>query len=209
MESGCIDPYFLDLGTSWKLVVSFRPLLLYPRGTSPWYPLDRRLGEPQSPSGRHGEEKILDATGTRTPTPRSSSPYAVAIPTALPRLTVTGIVLPFYIPKIKIISKFVTNSVWMQRPTTLGQSVKTFLNNLDWYLHVHFLATSSPLGVPKLSIRSRSPAQTTAMFGPRTHALAHLFCEHDVTHMHVAVCVSGSLAFTKAMKHFIGAISCI
>jgi hypothetical protein len=52
-------------------------------------------------------------------------------------------------------------------------------------------------------------AQTPAMFGPGTHALTHLFCEHDVTHMHVAVCVSGSLAFTKAMKHFIGAVSCI
>jgi hypothetical protein len=32
------------------------------------------LGGPQSRSGRFGEEKILDPTGTRTPTPRSSSP---------------------------------------------------------------------------------------------------------------------------------------
>jgi hypothetical protein len=32
------------------------PLSLYPQGKSPWYPLDRRLGEPQSRSGR-GEEK--------------------------------------------------------------------------------------------------------------------------------------------------------
>jgi hypothetical protein len=30
---------------------------------------DRRLGGPQSRSGRRGEEKILDPTGTRTPTP--------------------------------------------------------------------------------------------------------------------------------------------
>jgi hypothetical protein len=29
--------------------------------------LDRRLGGPQSQSGRLGEEKILDPTGTRTP----------------------------------------------------------------------------------------------------------------------------------------------
>jgi hypothetical protein len=41
---------------------------------SPWYPLDRRLSVPQSRSGRRGEEKILDLTGTRTPTPLSSSP---------------------------------------------------------------------------------------------------------------------------------------
>jgi hypothetical protein len=28
-----------------------------PQGKSPWYPLDRRLGGPQSRSGRGGEEK--------------------------------------------------------------------------------------------------------------------------------------------------------
>jgi hypothetical protein len=30
---------------------------LYPQGKSPWYPLDRTLGEPQSRSWRGGEEK--------------------------------------------------------------------------------------------------------------------------------------------------------
>jgi hypothetical protein len=69
MGSGCIDPHFRDLGPSWRWVVSFTPRPLYPR-----YPLDRRLGGPQSQSGRSGEEKILDPIGTRTPTPRSSSP---------------------------------------------------------------------------------------------------------------------------------------
>jgi hypothetical protein len=34
-------------------------------------------------------EKILDPTGTRTSASRSSSPYLVAIPTALSRLTRT------------------------------------------------------------------------------------------------------------------------
>jgi hypothetical protein len=62
-------------------VVSFTPRPLYPRNL-----LDRRLGGPQSRSGRHGEEKILDPTGTRTPTPRSSRPLPVAIPTELSRL---------------------------------------------------------------------------------------------------------------------------
>jgi hypothetical protein len=52
-------------------VLSFTPRPLYPR-----YPLDRRLGGPQSPYGRRGEEKILDPTGSRTPTPRPSSPVA-------------------------------------------------------------------------------------------------------------------------------------
>jgi hypothetical protein len=38
-------------------VVSFTPPPLYPQGNSPWYPLDRRLGGPQSRSGRRSEEK--------------------------------------------------------------------------------------------------------------------------------------------------------
>jgi hypothetical protein len=38
-------------------VVSFTPRPLYPRGKSPRYPLDRRLGGPQSRSGRGGEKK--------------------------------------------------------------------------------------------------------------------------------------------------------
>jgi hypothetical protein len=43
--------------------------LLYPKGNSPWYPLDRRLGGPQSQSGRGGEEKNsqpLPVLGTPT-----------------------------------------------------------------------------------------------------------------------------------------------
>jgi hypothetical protein len=47
-RSGGIDPRTLDLGTRWRLVVSFMPLPLYPWGKSLWYLLDRRLGEPQS-----------------------------------------------------------------------------------------------------------------------------------------------------------------
>jgi hypothetical protein len=30
--------------------------VLYPQGKSPWYPLDRRLGGPQSQPGHSGEE---------------------------------------------------------------------------------------------------------------------------------------------------------
>jgi hypothetical protein len=47
------------------------------------YLLDRRLGGPQSRSGRYGEVKILDPTGTRTPTcrpARSQSLYRVSYP---------------------------------------------------------------------------------------------------------------------------------
>jgi hypothetical protein len=55
--SGGIAPRILDLGTRWRWVVIFIPRPLYPQGNSPWYPLDRRLGGPQSRSGRGGEEK--------------------------------------------------------------------------------------------------------------------------------------------------------
>jgi hypothetical protein len=84
--TGCIDPRILALGTCWRWVVSFTPRPHYPGEGDP-YILDRRLGEPKSQSGPRGEVKILVLlTGTRTPTPRSSSPYPVAIPTALSRV---------------------------------------------------------------------------------------------------------------------------
>jgi hypothetical protein len=40
-----------------------------PLGNSPWYPLERRLGGPQSWSGQLAEKKILHPTGTQTLTP--------------------------------------------------------------------------------------------------------------------------------------------
>jgi hypothetical protein len=41
-------------GGEWS---ASRPRPLYLQGKSPWYSLDRRLGGPQSRSGRGGEEK--------------------------------------------------------------------------------------------------------------------------------------------------------
>jgi hypothetical protein len=57
-------------------VVSFTARPIYPRAKSPRYPLERRLGGPKKLSGRRGEEKVLDPTGTRIPTPRSSTPLS-------------------------------------------------------------------------------------------------------------------------------------
>jgi hypothetical protein len=81
---GGVDAYihiFLTsalVGGEWS---ASRPGRFTPRGKSPRYPLDRKLDGPQSRSGRHGEVKILDPTGTRTPTPRSASRYTdCAIP---------------------------------------------------------------------------------------------------------------------------------
>jgi hypothetical protein len=47
----------------------------------PPYPLDKRLGGPQNPSGGYGEVNILDLTGIRISTP-------VTVPTALLQLTI-------------------------------------------------------------------------------------------------------------------------
>jgi hypothetical protein len=44
------------------------------QGKSPWYPLDMRLGGPQSRSERGGEERYLAAAGTRTPDHTARSP---------------------------------------------------------------------------------------------------------------------------------------
>jgi hypothetical protein len=49
----------LKLGIRWMTVVSFTPQSLYSRGNSPGYPLYRKMGKPQSWSGRCGEDKIL------------------------------------------------------------------------------------------------------------------------------------------------------
>jgi hypothetical protein len=70
--SGCTGRHFLCFGTSWRWVVSFKPLPFSPRRKSPRFPLGRRLGGPQSRCGRYGQMKILYSTGTRTPTALSS-----------------------------------------------------------------------------------------------------------------------------------------
>jgi hypothetical protein len=61
--------------------------------------LDRRLGGPQSRSGRRGEEKILVPTSTRTPTSLVVQP--VAIPTTLSRLLVLYLWTTDYWKKLK------------------------------------------------------------------------------------------------------------
>jgi hypothetical protein len=79
--SGGIALRIFYLGTTWKWVVSFTHWPLYPQEKSPWYPPDRRLGGPQSRSGRSGEKFPAHA---ETPTPyhpaRSPALYHWAIP---------------------------------------------------------------------------------------------------------------------------------
>jgi hypothetical protein len=50
---------FLEVGTSWRWVVSFTPRPLYHGGKYPQYPLGRRLCGTQNRSGFWGQEKNL------------------------------------------------------------------------------------------------------------------------------------------------------
>jgi hypothetical protein len=50
-----------------------------PLGKSPRYPLDRRLGGPQSRSGRRGEEKILGLNVKKSPKKLSELSYCVCV----------------------------------------------------------------------------------------------------------------------------------
>jgi hypothetical protein len=57
-----------------------------PPGTGFRFTLNRMQGGHQRRSGLRGEEKILVPTGIQTPTPRSSSPQPVVMPTVLSHL---------------------------------------------------------------------------------------------------------------------------
>jgi hypothetical protein len=81
----CIDPRFLDLDTSGQWSASL-PGRFNPGERAADIHCTRGWVGPQSRFERRGQEKILDPTETRTPTPEPSSPYPVAIPTALSRL---------------------------------------------------------------------------------------------------------------------------
>jgi hypothetical protein len=53
---------------------------LYPRGKSPWYPVDRRMGGPQSRSGHGGDEE--KSCHCPRPPPGSETQEKYAIPEA-------------------------------------------------------------------------------------------------------------------------------
>jgi hypothetical protein len=89
---------FFDLSTRCRWVVSFTLRLLYSQGKSPWNPLDRRLGEPQSRSGCGGEEKNSQPlTGTEP-----KNPARPACSLALYRLNYYGA----YVCRLRVTNMF-------------------------------------------------------------------------------------------------------
>jgi len=81
--SGGTATITLKLGTTWKWLVTLTPRQLYPRGKSPWYPLNRRLSGPQSQSGRFGGKKnilFLPEFETRIVHPRDLQAKLLLLP---------------------------------------------------------------------------------------------------------------------------------
>jgi hypothetical protein len=62
MESGCIDPRFLDLGTSWRR--SYSRLGRFTPDKEPPILIGYELSVPQSLSGRYKEEKFITLRGS-------------------------------------------------------------------------------------------------------------------------------------------------
>jgi hypothetical protein len=77
--TGYIDHVFFIwalVGDEWSVS---RPCHFTSRDSVSPYPLDRRMGAPQSPSGQYVKVKIVVSAGTRNPTVRSSSRWPVVI----------------------------------------------------------------------------------------------------------------------------------
>jgi hypothetical protein len=121
--SGFIDPHFLDLGTT-SLSGQLHVSAALPPGKLSWYWLDRRLDGPQNRSGHCGEKKILDPTGSRTPTPLSSSSQPVAISTALSGIKITVCIQIWIFANVWIYEcatyiEFIHNVTWFPRAGTV------------------------------------------------------------------------------------------
>jgi hypothetical protein len=131
MGSGCVD----DLGTSWRWVVSFTPLPPYPPGKSPRYPFYRRLGGPQSRSGRYGEVNIFDPTGTRNSRPpgrpaRSQSLYRLGYPGSRIMLKLISVQFKYSVPshrKVKILEQTLFRFSIKQFPFSIGYVTVVFI----------------------------------------------------------------------------------
>jgi hypothetical protein len=122
--SGCIDPHFLELGTSWRWVVNFTPRPLYPRERAPgarwiegWVDLRASLDDLEK----------RNPTGTQTQIRRPSSLWLVAIPTTLSRLMIWN----QYLRILKSVFLYVSKSLWTSTIITINKT-----RTVRWTDHV-------------------------------------------------------------------------
>jgi hypothetical protein len=84
MGGGYIDPHFLDLGTSWRRVVSFMPLPLYPRERDPGTHFIGGWVDPRAGLDDMEKWKFLPYRDSNSPLPgrpaRSQSLYRLSYP---------------------------------------------------------------------------------------------------------------------------------
>jgi len=109
LGSGGRYPRIIDLGIRWRLVVRFAVRPLYRQGKSPWYPLDRILGGPQSCSSRSPQctSKYLSQ---RSHTPIHSECRVSAVPkmfwnVSINNITHSGEKLCTVYPKVSRLSR--------------------------------------------------------------------------------------------------------
>jgi hypothetical protein len=74
--SGCIYPHFLDLDTSWRWVVSFTPLPLYPRERAPGTHFIGGWVEPRAGMDDMEKWKYFTLPGLEVPPPLVVQPVA-------------------------------------------------------------------------------------------------------------------------------------
>jgi hypothetical protein len=142
------------------MVCFFTPRPLYPQGKSPWYLLDRGLGELNSRSGRGGEEKKFSApAGYRILEPRSSSPWPI-------RYTDWAITAPVYItpwisglPETTVFTKARRWSVCWGRMNSVHNSQPSFFVSSNNILP----STRRPF---KSSVPFRFPYQNSVYTSP-------------------------------------------
>jgi hypothetical protein len=117
------------------------------QGKSSRYPLDRSLGGPHSRSGRCEEEKLLDPTGTRTPTPRSSP-------------------LNVFIIKLLISCLYWLIYLFLHQLTTLSDSTPV--------LKTEFNGRGDPLRWPRDTLYPQKLALTSPTSGGRSIGIVRL-----------------------------------
>jgi hypothetical protein len=134
------------------------PAALYPRGKDLWYPLYRRLGEPQSRSGHRGyrKEKHFLCRGSNLNRPVVQS---------VARHYTDG---DTWVTVSRVDSVWISNSVLRVLPEKLTDSwlVKRF-PYLSWKPKVHYHVHKIPPAVPILN--HMNPVHTLASYLFKTH----------------------------------------
>jgi hypothetical protein len=127
-------------------VVSFTPRPLYPQGKSPWKPLDRRPGGPQSRSWSGGEDK-------NSQPPPEIEPKNPDRPTRSPSRSYEGVSKRFRAESITKYTLTTINTRWESTETVMEAELTRLTHKIS--IQWHLVAESCTI----LSSRSRRPVR--------------------------------------------------